>query len=311
MKNVLLLGGAGFIGSNLAETFIKNSFNVIIYDREDGNFNNLTTVKKNIKIYKGELNDVAKIESVFKENNIEYVIHLIDAFVPGTRHDYFIKEIDKNLSGTLKIIDIMHLHGVHKLIYFSSGGLTYGRNGNNINSENDAINPITYGGWFKIAMEKYIQTCHYLFGLDYLILRPSNPFGKYQNFKNKQGFITACFNNIKNNLPVEVWGDGSVIRDYIFIDDLCDAVFKLIEKDQWNEIYNIGSNTGTSLKQLIDIIRAATKTEFDICNLSSRKTDIPVNILDISKIKSRIGWNIQTDIKEGIEKYWKWFVVNG
>ena len=120
MKSVLLLGGAGFIGSNLSETFINHPYNVTVYDKEDGNFENLKTIWNNINVIKGDLNDAIKIENIFIENNVDFVIHLADSFISSTEHDTFIKDLKKNLFNTINIIDIMQKHNVKKLIYFSS-----------------------------------------------------------------------------------------------------------------------------------------------------------------------------------------------
>lgn len=307
MENVLIFGGTGFIGSNLAEAFINSSYNVIVFDKEKNNYKDSQLIWEKIKFIQGDAKDFAEVEKIFETNNIDIVIHLIDTNIARTSHETFIKNLEMNLVFNLKLVDIIVKHNIKKFVYFSSGGSVYGNNGSVFNNEKDDVNPIIYSGWVKISIEKYIQTSHFISGLNYLIVRPSNPYGKYQNYMRKQGVITAIFNNIMSNKNVEIWGDGSIVRDYIYIDDLCDAIIKLIKKDKWNEIYNIGSGVGTSINGILDLIRNVTKEKINVVYLPSEKVDIPVNILDISKIKSRTDWEIRTLLKEGLEKYWEWF----
>jgi UDP-glucose 4-epimerase len=143
-----------------------------------------------------------------------------------------------------------------------------------------------------------------------VIVRPSNPYGKGQKSNSKQGLIAVALGKILNNKPIEIWGDGSVIRDYLHINDLCLAIKKIILNESWDKIYNIGSGKGISINKIISIIEEITKKKLEINYLPSSAVDVSINILDISKINSDNGWKPQIELREGIEELWKFFSKN-
>jgi UDP-glucose 4-epimerase len=138
--------------------------------------------------------------------------------------------------------------------------------------------------------------------LNFLILRPSNPFGPFQNPSKKQGFIAVAVDKMKKNQPIEVWGDGSVVRDYVWVGDLAQAMVKLLEKSHWNEIYNIGSGVGHSINAVLQIIQDLLPTRSQIIYAPPRSEDVKNIVLDIRKIQSDIVFQ-PLDLKRGVEMY--------
>lgn len=283
MNNILILGGKGFIGSNLAEFLVNENENVIVF--------------------KGDFNDSETVEKVFKENKIDIVIHLISSIIPATPFEKIIKNTEIN--STINLLDIMRKRGVNKIMFFSSGGAVYGTNGQKVNKEDSPTNPINFYGWLKLTIESYLQMNHRVHGLNYIILRPSNAYGKRQNIQGGQGLIAVTLGKLLQNKPIEIWGNGEVVRDYIYIDDLCRAVFLLIKNRQWNNIYNVGGGKGTNVNEILGIIKKITGINFGINYKESREVDIPVNILDVSKLKNSIPWGELTGIEKGIKVFWK------
>ena len=303
MKKILLLGGAGFIGSNLTEFLVNANKKVIVFDRKKAHWKNLEHFTNKIKIIKGDFNDSKTLEKIFSENQIEIVIHLVSSAVPSTPLNDVIES--NELVFTMKLIDTMLKNKINKIIYISSGGTTYGMNGEAINKEDSPTKPITFYGWLKVTIENYIQTCGRIYNLNYLILRVSNPYGKNQNILGNLGLIAVTLGKILYNKPMEVWGDGKIIRDYIYIDDVCKATLMLIEKNKWNNIYNIGSGEGSSINKVLQVIKKISGIKFKIEYKNGRKVDIPVNILDISKLKNDIPLFTLTSLEDGVKKYWK------
>ena len=158
----------------------------------------------------------------------------------------------------------------------------------------------------KLILEKYIQLSKERNNTNYLILRPSNIYGVGNNWRRNQGAIHKFIYNALSNLPIEIWGDGKAIRDYLYIDDFCRAVNMLIEKNITNEILNIGSSIGFSINQIKDLIIKYSNNNLKIIYKEARQIDVPFNILDIKKIKSKIGWEPKVSISEGIERTIKW-----
>jgi len=214
-KNILILGGNGFIGSNLAEFFVNKGENVIVFGKKKSSYLNLKPVENNIKIIKGDFNDEKDIRKIFNKNTIDIVIHLVSVVIPSTPFDEIVK--NKEISSTMKLLNIMHKNDVHKIIYISSGGAIYGMNGKKINKEDSPTRPINFHGWSKLTIETYIQMYHKTHNMNYLILRASNVYGKNQNPRGNLGLIAVTLGKLFRGKQIEIWGDGKIVRDYIYI----------------------------------------------------------------------------------------------
>ncbi len=303
MKKVLVLGGAGFIGSNLVERLIDADKKVIVFDREKAHWKNIEPFIDKIEIIKDDFNNFKILEQIFRENKIDTVIHLVSSAIPSTQLDGFIQ--NNELVFTMKLVDIMIKNKVSKIVYFSSGGAVYGANGEEKNKEDSPTKPITLYGWLKVTLENYIQMCAQIYGLDYIILRVSNPYGKNQNIFGKLGLISVVIGKILRGEPMEIWGDGNVVRDYICIDDVSKATLMLIENNKWGGVYNIGSGKGSTVNEILKTLKKITANDCKVIYKKSRTVDISTNILDISKLKNDLPSLRLTSLNEGIKKYWE------
>ncbi len=304
MKSIFILGGGGFIGKTLAEEFLNRGYRVAVYDTlGEEQFENFEK-KKELIIYKGNMEEYEKMEEVLKKEKPDIIFHLVCNILPGSREDEVLKYMDLNMNSTLKLFEIMRDTKVKKLVYVSSGGAIYGANGKSINNEDDELKPINFYGWIKYAIEKYIKAYHNIYGFDYLIVRPSNPFGKYQNINGRQGIVAVVMGKVLKDEKIEIWGDGTVVRDYIPAVDMARYVAELLDNKNWNRVYNIGSGIGKSIKDILGIIEKVSGKKLDIDYKSGRKEDIPVNILDISRIKKETGIIIEDNIEKELEHMW-------
>ncbi len=301
---ILLLGGAGFIGSNLCN-HLSLTHEIIVYDRPGAFFGNIEK-SKSVHFFEGDFFNSSSLEFVFEKFKIEIVIHLISTTNPQECLSSIISDVDINLINTIKLIDIMINHNVNKIIYFSSGGTVYGNNGESINSESSLTYPINSYGWLKLTIENYIRMQSFQKNLNYLIVRPSNPYGPFQNIWGKQGLVGVMLGKLVTNMPIEIWGDGSIIRDYIYIDDLCKIVEEFINKNVWNDTFNIGSSKGLSINEIVELIKRISNSDLEVMYKKGRKTDFPVNILCMKKTLKVIGSFSITSAEEGILKTWVW-----
>ena len=211
-----------------------------------------------------------------------------------------ILDLEQNLLPTIKFLEAARDLGVKKIIFFSSGGTIYGDAGIYRVSETDQTNPICSYGIQKLAIEKYLYLFKKLYGLNYGILRISNPYGKNQNILKKQGFIQTVISNAMHAEPIEVWGDGSVVRDYLHAQDVAKAASDLIYYDGPHHIFNIGSGHGRSLNEIISIVESIIKKPLDVKYLSAREFDLPVNVLDISLAKRELNWVPKINLEQYI-----------
>lgn len=305
-KTILILGGLGFIGKNLIEEFLlDNNFNIIIFDQKNKSLPD-EWINKNIKLYRGDFNCPSDLEKIFEKNKIDIVFHLISTTIPSSSNDNIIADINYNLGGTIKLLDLMRDNNVKKIVFFSSGGTIYGvPNGVFPDKfpEDHQNNPICSHGIVKLTIEKYLYLYKYFYDINYLILRLANPFGEHHS-SSVQGLINVTLEKILKNEPVAIWGDGEAVRDYIYIKDCVRAVKELVDKNISNDVINIGSGLGYSVNEILNIIKDVAG-EFKIDRLESRKFDVSKIILDVSKIKSMINFE-PADIKTGIEKTYNW-----
>ncbi|MCQ2584371.1 MAG: NAD-dependent epimerase/dehydratase family protein [Treponema sp.] len=295
--NILLLGGNGFLGKSLQDELLsRKMFSVFSFDLF------IPSEKRTgVTYFSGKLSDFELLNRIIEENKISVVIHLVSTLIPASSLDEFQKEQINVINPSSNILSLCSQRNI-LFVYMSSGGTIYGKQYGVI-SEDLAPRPISYYGFSKMQMEELIKFYHRCFGLKYLILRPSNPYGYGQNLYGKQGIIAVSFGRIINNQQITVFGDGSNIRDYIYIKDYAFYIIELILKNIQNDTFNIGSGVGYSINQVLEIIQNIVGQKIDIEYVESRSNDVPEFVLDVSKLKSIIPHE-QYKLEEGINLFY-------
>jgi len=300
-KNILILGGFGFIGSNIIEELLKtNLYNIIVFEFKGvaHKFADCVTV-----CY-GDFNNEADLAEIFNNYKIDVVVHLISTTVPATSNENILYDINSNLIGTIRLLDMMLQYGINKIVFFSSGGTVYGEINEMKAHENHPTNPISSHGIIKLCIEKYLLLYSRLRNLEYLILRASNPYGEYHKSV-KQGFINVVIKKILQNEKIVIWGDGTIVRDFIYVKDLGKIVALLLGKNIFNQIINIGTGKGYSVNQVLEYI-AENQPHLEIEYETSRKYDVQRIILDTDRLNSIEKFDF-TDLKEGINRTYQWY----
>lgn len=304
MKRFLFLGGAGFIGSNIIKAILHcEHCDVQIYVLEPSFANVSRLDGENVHVFRGELSDLDFLMSIIETNKIDSVVHLVATIIPGSSFEDYKREYQQVIFPTIELMDFCARKSI-KFVYFSSGGTVYGnRTEMTPFKETDAMAPISYYGWSKQMMENSILYVHRTAGLKYLILRPSNPYGHGQNIHAKQGLIAVALGKIFAGEPITVWGDGSNVRDYIYIDDLAKAVIQLLNKDVCNTTLNIGSGVGTSINDIVDTLKKVVAEDVKVDYLPSRSVDVSHMILDNSRLKKYVDVDF-TLLQDGITMFY-------
>lgn len=306
---ILILGGNGFIGRNLTASMLKAGAEVHICDRP-GTSSSQEHPSHRLFFHAGDLSNKEYIHSCLQKGPFDWVIHLACSLIPSSGYEEFIRERELNLTAGFELTRAMAQYGSRKLLFFSSGGAIYGNNGLSVNDETAPLSPLNHYGFAKLAMEEFIRFQARSQQIEYIIVRPSNPYGAGQNLFGKQGLIAVTLGKLIQEQAIEIWGDGKVVRDYLHIRDLCSAIQLLIESDITNETFNIGSGNGTSVNEVLQTIRNVTGNELPVKYLPSRSVDVPVNVLDVSKLKQLTGWNAHISMEEGISELWKEMLVS-
>ncbi len=302
LKKILIFGGFGFIGTNLTEELLKRgNYEIIIFDTKNIIIQNLE-ILKHVKVYYGDFHNEKDYEIIFKENEIDVVIHLISTTIPSVSNENIIYDIDSNLVNTIKLLNIMKKYQIKNIVYPSSGGTIYGILTKE-HRESDSTSPICSYGIVKLAIERYLYLYNYLYGINYLILRLSNPYGEYHKNPH-QGLINVILGKILNGKIIEIWGDGSVQRDFIYIKDIVRIIIDLIEKNIQNQIINIGSGRGYSINEILTIIREKIG-DFSLKFVEERAIDVPYLVLNNDKLKTFLNINL-IGIEEGVKRTYEW-----
>ncbi len=305
---ILFIGGAGFIGSNLVKWFCENgSFEVTVIEPETASVMRLDGLQ--VEIVRVSLANVEVVEQIIANKRIDTVVHLVSTLIPGSGYEDFKRELTDMVFPSIRIMEYCARFDI-KFVYFSSGGTVYGnRTTMQPFVETDDMAPISYYGWSKQMMENSILFKNRTEKLRYLIVRPSNPYGHGQNLYGRQGLVAVAIGKILNGQPVEVWGDGSAIRDYIYIDDLAEIFFQLIDNDVTNETVNIGSGRGYSVNDVLAFLKIISKVDFKILYENARPMDVSNMVLDTTKMLGKVNVCL-TPMLDGISTFYKESIEN-
>jgi len=291
-----VIGANGFIGSYLCRELVRKGFSVYAFDRC---FDNILLDDLEINFYLGDLSsDNGLLEGILRDTDV--LFHLAYTTIPSTSDRNISYDISSNLIAAVNLFMMCVKHNVKKVIFPSSGGAVYGVQPENVAVKEDyTTQPISSYGVTKLAIEKYLYIFKRAYGLDYVVLRLANPYGpKYTGFS--QGVIPAFIKNILAGKPLEIWGNGEAVRDYIYIDDVIAAFLKAIHYQGEERIFNIGSGTGMSVNQLLELLESCAGKEFVIDKQPARTCDVPFIVLDISKAEKHLDWRPAVSIEEGV-----------
>lgn len=308
MKNILLLGGFGFIGTNLLkyiDSKYSKDYQVIVFDRISSHPHGIE-FKCVEKVYAGDFFDETNINRIFHDNKINIVVHLLSSTVPATSNNA-LYDVESNLISTLKLLGIMDEYGIRDIVYMSSGGAIYGDVLQKVHNEDDAVYPKSSYGVVKLAIEKYLLSYSELYGFHTLILRLSNPYGPY-HYNNKQGVINIAIRKALSHEPLQIWGNGEGIKDYIYIEDVCDIIMKLISEGVESNVYNLAASQALSVNEIAEAIKQEIPS-FSTEHITASNMDVQSFELDTTKLRKRLGGYKMTSFKEAIRKTIDWQII--
>lgn len=287
--NIVIMGAAGFIGTNLVAEMVRSDEDQItVVDENKAYFVHYPReVLEKIKIR--ELKFHGGTDFLEITENQEVVYHLISTNNPTTSNKNIGRDLTDNISITINLLEACVKNGVKKIIFISSGGTVYGKEVSCPISESAKTQPINTYGIQKLTIEKLLYLYYHMYGMDYCIIRLSNPYGPYQRPNGKLGVISTFIYNALNQKTIRVYGDGSVIRDYIYIADVILAIIQIAKANAKRHIYNVGSGKGTSVNDIIRIIRDKLNLSIRLEYTAARSVDVPVNYLDISRYENEFG----------------------
>lgn len=291
---IVVVGGNGFIGSHFVAAAVRAGHDVVV---SGTNPQPKYAHGLPFRFIPGGIRTLA--EATDDLAGADAVCHFASSSIPSSSNADPLADIDNNLRGTVQLLEAMRAVGNRRIVYLSSGGAIYGRPLATPINEDHPTNPLSSYGIVKLAVEKYLALYGEQYGFRSTVIRPANPYGPGQGTFGQLGAVTTFLNLALNRQRAVIWGDGSAIRDFVYISDLCDMVLTVLERDITG-VFNCGSGAGTSLSTLIAIIERLTGLTLDREHKPARPFDPPAVVLDISQARTVMGWEPKVELSEGI-----------
>ena len=301
---ILITGGAGFIGSNIADAYVALGHEVSVIDNlSSGKKQNLN---KKMKFYEADIKDPAKIKEIFSKEKFDILSH--HAAQIDVRKSVMDPVFDANVNiiGTLNMLENAKNSGIKKVIFASSGGTIYGECGKNPPDESAQARPLSPYGITKYSIEFYLKFYAEIYGMKYSILRYANVYGPRQDPHGEAGVVAIFSERIINDKELFIYGDGEQRRDYVFVGDLVKANVAALDKAD-NETINIGTGKTTSVNDLFAQMTDITGYKRKPVYKPARPGEILNSVLGIQKAKTVLNWEPEVTIKDGLKRTMDYF----
>ena len=304
LGKALILGGCGFLGSHVAEGLLESGYTVRIFDKVKGDTKNINHIIDDLQMMEGDFTNETDVARAIK--GIDYIFHFIGTTLPKTSTENPVYDLESNVISTLKLLNLAAQEKIKKIIFSSSGGAVYGVPQVVPISEDHPTNPTSAYGISKLMIEKYLALYHLIKGLDYVIFRIANLYGERQNPHSVQGAIAVFLGLAKEGKPITIWGKGDITRDYLYIKDSVPVLINAVQTNKQQRVFNLGSGKGTTLDELIAVIKKVTGRTIKVTYTGQRVIDVPINVLEISRVREEFGFSPKTTLLEGVKKTWQW-----
>jgi UDP-glucose 4-epimerase len=300
---LVVLGGTGFIGSHVVDHLLAAGHSVCAVSRQP---EAPRAQSGGIDYLHLDLRQRAALDALVPAiEGADAVLHMVSTTLPGTGDLDPRTDVADNLVSLVGVMELMLSLGNRRLIYLSSGGTVYGLPTTVPIPEDHPLRPINSYGIVKVAAESYVGLFARTKGLSPVILRPSNPYGDRQGRAGSQGLVNTLLRRAQSGEAIEVWGDGTVVRDYLHVQDLARLVVLAAESSA-EGTFNAGSGVGTSVREMIDLAASVTGHQLETVYRPGRSVDVPVSILDRSAAQATFGWSPRIDLREGVARTWDW-----
>ena len=304
-RRITVLGGLGFLGSHICRALVARGDTVRIFDKLYARRKLVEDIETQVEILEGDISRPDDVLGAISE--AEVVINLVHTTVPGSSMMDPGYDVSSNVLASVKWLARLNETEVKRLFFVSSGGTVYGIPRTNPITEEHPTDPISSYGITKLTIEKYVAMYANMFGVDHRILRPSNVYGEGQRLNIGQGVIGVMADRAARGEPLEVWGTGQNLRDYLHVDDLVAGMMALLGYAGSHRIFNISSGRGHSLLEIIAALRDHSGLPVEVKHLPDRGFDVPANVLSSARLRTETGWTPQVELAVGLTRTFRWF----
>ncbi len=299
-----VLGGGGFIGSTIVDKLLLEGHSIRVFERQRIGPYRQFLPHEDVEWMTGDLLGMHDVTEAL--TGVDVVFHLVSTTLPKNSNDDPIYDVQTNIIATLQILDVMVSLKIPKIVFISSGGTVYGKPLTVPIDENHPTEPQVSYGVTKLAIEKYLHIYKCLYGIKPIVLRVSNPYGERQRVETAQGAVGVFLTRALAGVPINIWGDGSVIRDYVYVGDVADAFVRALEYEGDYDVFNIGSGCGTSLNELVHLIESTLCVPIKRQYLNRRLFDVPSNVLNNALAARELLWTPKMSLGDGLCRTAEW-----
>lgn len=300
MNRSLVVGGNGFLGSHLSDMLARKGHAVTSFDRYSSG--SLQHTEPSIRAFSGDfLNDRHLDEAVAGQDD---VFHFLSTSTPASAHQAPADDNRINVGQSLKLFEACVRHKVRRIHFASTGGAIYGNYDGGPLTELSNPQPVSPYAISKLSIENYLEYFRLNYGQEYRIYRISNPYGTRQNPQKTQGLIPIVLDSLRNGKAITRYGDGSMVRDYIYVDDLMSQIACTLSGQGQHRLYNLGSGQGHSVNEILTSIGEATGQHFDIHERPIPNTFVRKVVLDMTRFEDDFGKQQYLSLSEGIRRLW-------
>lgn len=297
-----VVGASGFIGSHLVDGLLTEGYRVRALARHlPGMISAEAQANPALSLQPLDMTDRLGLEQAL--DDVDLVVHLASGSLPQSSNRSPHDDVGVNLLGALNLLEASRSAGVQRLVVVSSGGTVYGIPQQVPISEDHPTDPLCSYGITKLAIEKYVALYRQLHGLDGLVLRLANPYGERQRLDASQGVVPVFLGRALRLEPLEIWGDGSTVRDFLHISDVVSALLAACRYEGPERLFNIGSGTGLSLRELVGLLEQELGRSLEVHYKEGRSFDVPTNVLCIDRANHCFGWRPKVTAVEGLQRF--------
>jgi UDP-glucose 4-epimerase len=295
-----VIGANGFLGSHLVDELDRRGHSVTAFDRFSAGTRRFDT--PNALAVAGDFMNRAELANALRDQ--DYVLHFVSTTTPATAEDDPTLDIRTNIASSVDLLALCVEAGISRVYFASTGGSIYGDQPGTILDERATPQPLSPYAIGKLAIEGYLRYFTRKYGLASVAFRISNPYGPRQQANRLQGVIPTFLANMKSGAPVTVFGDGTMVRDYLFVEDAVRMIANVVEADAAHSVYNIGSGEGASVADVLDAARAVTGLDPRVRVAPIPPTFVASSVLDTARYQSEFGVHGLVTLHEGIERTW-------
>ncbi len=300
MADTLVIGGNGFLGSHVVDALARRGHRVAAFDRFG--VLNPQFVEPGVELISGDFLNAADLRAAVAGRDV--VLHFLSTTDPATAEDDPTLDLRTNIMSSVQLFEVCASAEVGQVVFASTGGAIYGDQEKRVFREDDLTVPVSPYAIGKQAIEGYLRYFRRKRGLASTVFRISNPYGPRQNPAKRQGVIPIFLRRMAQGRPLVVYGDGSMVRDYVYVADMADMVADAVTRGTTSDLYNLGSGVGTSLRDLVRCIADATGVEPEVHHAPAPPTFVDHVTLDTTRFMAEFGPRPMTHLTEGIRRTW-------